>query len=41
MKTKIITDSTCDLPAQFLQEKEVTVLPLHIAKGEAIYSEFP
>lgn len=35
MKTKIITDSTCDLPAQFLQEKEVTVLPLHIAKGEA------
>lgn len=37
MKIKIITDSTCDLPTQFLIEKDITVLPLHIAKAGQSY----
>lgn len=37
MKTKIITDSTCDLPADILQQYDITVLPLHISKGAESY----
>ena len=37
MKTKIITDSTCDLPEDLLLEKDITTLPLHIAKREKSY----
>lgn len=34
MSTAIVTDSTCDLPRQIIQEYGITILPLHIAKGE-------
>lgn len=37
MKTKIVTDSTCDLPEELLRERDITVLPLHISKGEKSY----
>lgn len=34
MSIAIVTDSTCDLPRQIIQEYGITILPLHIAKGE-------
>lgn len=34
MKIKIVTDSTCDLPVELLERYEITVLPLHITKGD-------
>lgn len=34
MKIKIISDTTCDLPEQLLKEYQITLLPLHITKGE-------
>lgn len=37
MKTKIITDSTCDLPAELLKQYDIEILPLHISKGDESY----
>lgn len=34
LKVKIISDTTCDLPEQLLREYNITLLPLHITKGE-------
>lgn len=34
MSTAIVTDSTCDLPPQLLQDYHITVLPLHITRGK-------
>lgn len=34
LKIKIISDTTCDLPEQLLKEYQITLLPLHITKGE-------
>lgn len=33
MGTAIVTDSTCDLPRELLEQYDITVLPLHITKG--------
>lgn len=33
MNIKIVTDSTCDLPVELLERYNITVLPLHIHKG--------
>ena len=30
---KITTDSTCDLPAQLLEQHHISVIPLGIVKG--------
>lgn len=35
MQIKITTDSTCDLPAQLLEELNISVLPITIVKGGA------
>lgn len=37
MKIKIVSDSTCDLPAELLQQYDITILPLHIHKGGKSY----
>jgi len=37
MKTRIITDSTCDLPAEIINEYGIRVIPLHIHVGENDY----
>ena len=34
---KVATDSTCDLPAEWYQEYDVTVVPINIQFGEATY----
>ena len=36
-KIKIITDSTLDLPAELIREKNIEVLPLLINFGEDYY----
>ena len=33
MRTAIVTDSTCDLPGELLEQYGITVLPLHITKS--------
>jgi DegV family protein with EDD domain len=35
MKIKVTTDSTCDLPADFLRENDITLVPLHVVKDGA------
>lgn len=37
MKTKIVSDSTCDLPVELLQRYDIEILPLHISKGGESY----
>lgn len=37
MNIKIVSDSTCDLPADLLQQQDITILPLHIHKGGRSY----
>lgn len=34
MNTAIVTDSTCDLPREIYERYHITVLPLHIARGD-------
>lgn len=33
MRTKIITDSACDLQQELREKYDITILPLHIQKG--------
>lgn len=37
MKTKIVTDSTCDLPSDLIVEHNITVMPLYINFGDQGY----
>ena len=34
MSTRIVTDSTCDLPQELIDEHNITVMPLYINFGE-------
>jgi len=34
MSIRIVTDSTCDLPPELIDEHEITVMPLYINFGE-------
>ena len=34
MDIKILTDSTCDLPREVMEEYDISVIPLHINLGE-------
>jgi len=38
-QVKIITDSTCDLPAELLEELDITVVPLYAIFGEESFKE--
>ena len=37
MNIRIVTDSTCDLPAEIISKYDITVIPLHINVGEKTY----
>lgn len=37
MNTRIVTDSTCDLPEEIIKRHTITVIPLHISQGERIF----
>lgn len=37
MKTRIVTDSTCDLPPELIEEHSITVMPLYINFGKQGY----
>ncbi len=37
MNIHIVTDSTCDLPAEIISKHEITVVPLHINVGEKTF----
>jgi DegV family protein with EDD domain len=39
MVVKIVTDSSCDLPAQLVQELGITVVPLYVRFGEKTYRD--
>jgi len=39
MAVKIVTDSSCDLPDQLIQELGITVVPLYVRFGEEVYRE--
>ncbi len=39
MTVKIVTDSSCDLPAELIQELGITVVPLYVRFGEEVYRE--
>ncbi|NLL51501.1 MAG: DegV family protein [Peptococcaceae bacterium] len=39
MPLKVITDSTCDLPAQLVKDLGITVIPLKVLFGEEVYTE--
>ncbi len=39
MTIKITTDSTCDLPAALLEQRDITVAPLGVAKGGKLYHD--
>ena len=39
MTIRIVTDSTCDLPAQVLERHQITVLPLYIHIGTQSYRD--
>ena len=39
MAVKIVTDSSCDLPDQLVQELGITVVPLYVRFGEEVYRE--
>ena len=39
MTIKITTDSTCDLPAEVLKQRNISVAPLGIAKGGKLYRD--
>lgn len=36
---KITTDSTCDLPLDLLEQHQISVIPLGIVKGDALYQD--
>ena len=37
MSIKIVTDSTCDLPRELIHAHHISVIPLHINKGEDLF----
>jgi len=37
MSVRIVTDSTCDLPASLLDQYKITVVPLYINMGDQSY----
>ena len=39
MTIKIVTDSTCDLPAEVIRELDITVVPMYINIGEKSYQD--
>ncbi|KUO64989.1 MAG: fatty acid-binding protein DegV [Gracilibacter sp. BRH_c7a] len=39
MTIKIVTDSTCDLPANIIQELGISVIPLKVLFGEEVYRD--
>ncbi len=39
MSVKIVTDSSCDLPDELVQELGITVVPLYVRFGEEVYRE--
>jgi DegV family protein with EDD domain len=39
MTVKIITESVCDLPAQIVEELDITIIPLPVHFGSEVYSD--
>ena len=39
MRIKIISDSTCDLPAQILQQHDIAIAPLTVVKGDEQFKD--
>lgn len=37
MNTRIVTDSTCDLPSEIVRQNSITVIPLHINIGDKTF----
>ncbi|MFB0545641.1 MAG: DegV family protein, partial [Anaerolineae bacterium] len=38
-RVKIVTDSTCDIPPEWIRELDITVLPCDIIFGQEFFQE--
>ena len=39
MAIRVVTDSTCDLPAELAQQRHITVLPCYVVEGDVTYKD--
>lgn len=39
MKFKIVADASCDVPEEFLEKYDISIIPIEVAFGEEIYPE--
>ncbi|HEY1075428.1 MAG TPA: DegV family protein, partial [Fontimonas sp.] len=39
MRIGVVTDSTCDLPAQFYSDHQIGLLPVQIRLGEEVWTD--
>lgn len=39
MTVKVVTDSTCDIPPQLVQDLDITVVPIHVVFGDKSYRD--
>ena len=39
MTVKVVTDSTCDIPPQIMQDLGITVVPIYVVFGDKSYRD--
>ena len=39
MKFKIVADASCDIPEEYLEKYDISIIPIEVAFGEEIYPE--
>ncbi len=39
MKFKIVADASCDIPSEFMEKYDITIIPIEVMFGEDLYSE--
>ena len=39
MKFKILADASCDIPQEFMEKYDISIIPIEVMFGEDIYPE--
>ena len=39
MKFKIVADASCDMPKEYMEKYDITIIPIEVMFGEDIYPE--
>ena len=39
MKFKIVADASCDIPKEFMEKYDITIIPIEVMFGEELYPE--